>query len=284
LSALANQERPNKLYCELISLLGKDSIDRVMELSKKYSIDEDGEIQFPPWVEGEALSKGWQKAFDYYKDCWKANNNSSTSSYNELPKDFNFQAFASAWAAHEKNLNFGTMGGFYREPGYLWQEWAKREPQAALDFFLSDATKTFDASDFLGGYAAVASSSDLYTVVSQIGIERPADLNRIGFFMRERLNKNAQSQLDFADWTIKSGDLSLAAAVMTILGMGSEDTGLKQRIVSSLPVDLRLSLAKKLYVRESNKLGIVNRDKTIEAMTAAGYTPVEIQSLLHGVK
>ena len=245
LTQLGQEDQASRLYKSLIGVLGEESTLKAIQLSKKHCIGFDGKIDYPPGLLNSAAKQGWQATFEYFKDLGATGNRDWSAGGFLIPKDFDFRSFAQAWAAHERSAGLTDRDGFYEPPVYLWQEWAKRDPQAALDFLQSGATKAFHATDFFSSYIEVAAPKDIFTVAASLDNAMLA--SGVSNLLADELSEAPGLSIPFVEWMKESGDQTLTTAILKLCVYREDRKALGKSILAGLGSEERLAVVRDAF-------------------------------------
>ncbi len=165
--ALSNEKDRLQLLHGFVELEGKEDLDRAFALLDELR-DETGAAPRVPVIMLEKAAA--RDAETLMRACLAGLSKRSGSGGTELiyGDDFDFEAIlnglAEAVASAPAGHNFSTL------PSNLIKEWAKRDPQAALDWTFEDKKVPFNSGvkAFIDGYREVASDSEVGTLVAEL--------------------------------------------------------------------------------------------------------------------
>lgn len=196
----------------------------------------------------------------------------------EYVENFDFAAalngLAAAEAAATEGQKFSTL------PSNMLQEWAKREPQAALNWLQLDKEVTFNSGiePFLSGYKLVASDEEMGSFVAHLyEVDGGYDQAWNALSQLEDEGVVRHFLTDAAEHGSKEQHLEgLFRASLT--GSGSSDDGMRTELLSMMDSQSRYQLLasdKGTLVRSSYM-----REALRPALKQMGHSPEEIEQML----
>lgn len=282
-------ERPHEVLKELISTKKKLDPMAAVLLSKEHLKQADGSYDFPSGLNAEAITHGWNTAFEYYKDNWKAGNSKSGWSWGgEFPEGFNFSSFAESWQQHEVSIGAdGSNGGFFKPPVKIWKEWAKSDPGEAFEFLTSGGSKTFELDDYFDGYTKSATPEEIFEFSKNVLADPPEMELDLGRELVDYLNGNQAVMSSFLKWGEEAENRQVVTqAISNLSAWQSCQSDLGANLFKILPEGERLPALREAITKTGRDGSIYIRvsDKESEfyhkILEPLGHSAAEIDAIL----
>ncbi len=169
--ALRSKEDRNNLFGEMLETISSENPDDALVLLEDLS-QRHGET---PHIPVNLLKKSAERGADTLLRVCKAGRDEtdSTGGYElEYPADFDFMAALHQLGELQASAAEGERLSYV--PTNLAKEWAKRDPQAALDWLMSGKDVMFnsDVSEVIAGYREVADDANVGGLIADLYIAK----------------------------------------------------------------------------------------------------------------
>jgi hypothetical protein len=282
-------ESPHESLKDLIETMDQQQAKRAVELSKQLLKNHDGKIDYPHGLQQEAINQGWETAFEFFKDCWLPSNGSSSSSWNRaLPKGFDYQAFANAWSLHEAGLKLENEWRFYLPPSPIWKYWSQADPQAALDYLQSGASKTFGVDDFFEGYEQVASPGDYFAMARGMVEHDNSRRNEVFSLLSSYLDDGTANLAAFVESVKASGDTTFVPELIQSSRFGDRQQAIAS-LLQALKPEQRLQTLREVFTRKTHDGKVVRNNNparqqsVTQSLIQLGHSPAELDAFFRSL-
>ena len=283
--ALENPSDRTTMLQNLVELEAETDLEQALQLVEQFDAQQEGGLAIPWALMQKGVDHDVGMLLRLCKLGLKPDGGTSGSGCS-YPSGFNFkgalEGLKKAKDEAPEGYDFSTL------PSNLLSEWAKRDPNAALEWALQGNDLSFNSGldEFFEGYAEVASDDDYGALVADLFDPTQSDYQKYNFAWDALVDKADEGAIrSFLDNSSTHGgkfELVGGLVVASLGSSGGDYDRTRGMLLAMLTADERVRLLQSEH-RDRFRAGYAKR-AMVPILERLGHTPAEIEALLPDVK